>query len=453
MGIAVTAFESLRSDIRVRLIHEREPTAVAAFAQSMGTFRRVVPVQLSHGYSLDPERYDRILNALREDISIFWRNRISLIRMGRLWVKNLFANIGAMNWADVRPVPAVQAGPVVVCGAGPSLDLALPLLRELDDGVHIMACDTAAGALVLSGVRVDSVVCLEGQVYNLEDFLPLNTKPVDAFVDLSAHPSSYRALMGPKILLSSRWADLRLLDRLAAAGFPMMPVPPLGSVGVLSLRIAAAFHGGPLFITGLDFAYPAGRTHCAGSPIDLTERRLETRLYKKGDRWASTFRDGTSCNDKGLVCDPALSMYADLASQELSLFSQAPGGLAYDLRQGIGARLPARPTEFGEARTVLRLASRARAKASPEGIEPEAWASAARRFLERELELARKLRTALRTVTGVPALTGLVADCDYMFAHFPDPQRVAALELDGLKRLAAEAEYWEGRLKDALAGA
>lgn len=507
--------EALKPHPRFAFAATDSVPAVASAARRLGRHRRVEELRLSQGYRLREDFYALLVRSLAEDLSIHWRNRVSLARMGRLWTKNCIANLGAMDWSRVEARPAEAAvpgrprfaedAPVAVCGAGPSLDGALPFLRGLDAGVRILACDTAAGALAAAGVRVDAVVCLEAQVYNVGDFLPMPAaaRGAAAFLDLSAHPSSYRALSGPLRLLSSRWTDCGFLDRLSAAGLPLEPMPPLGSVGVLALRLAVERYRGPVFVAGLDFAYPPGRTHCAGSPVDLAERRREGRLYKFGSRWKVSFGPGAerlvraapaagragAPGDTRLVTDPALKLYAGLAARELRERGASPGCSAYDLRGGRGAALPARPANFDEAALALALSSRGPGRAAapgaapreaPSGVvaadvtgaaeaavaSPGAWAERAQGFLAGELELAQALRAALRgeaafahepgavgAVGGAPEsrLRELIIACDYMYAHFPDPERVEALELDALKRLAAEGAYWEGRLSAALA--
>ncbi|MBU1081037.1 MAG: DUF115 domain-containing protein, partial [Spirochaetes bacterium] len=335
--------EGLRAEAasgRVALCETRE--ALSAYraleaAVAARRFRRVVEVRLSGGRTVDERGYDGAIASVEADIGSRYRNRLSLVRMGRLWTKNLIANLGAMDWASVGPLRS-GGKPVVACGAGPSLDSAIPYLRAARDSVFLLACDTAAGALAAAGLAPDAVVCLEGQVYNVADFLPLGAAASDeaspraavpgAVVDLSAHPSSFRALSGPKALTLSEWTDSAFLSRLSAAGLPVSAVPPLGSVGVLALRVAASL-GGPIVVAGLDFSFYQGRTHCAGSPADLLSRRSETRTCKSAAAWDASFRDGRSRNGDGSLSDPALSMYASLAASELRLAAEQ-GVAAYD---------------------------------------------------------------------------------------------------------------------------
>jgi len=408
-------------------------------------FRRAVTVRLSAGRALHEEAYRRSLAAIDADISIRFRNRLSLVRMGRLWTKNVISNLGSMDWESVGPLSS-RGRPVVACGAGPSLDSAIPALRRLGKRVFTLACDTAAGALAKAGVVPDAVVCLEGQVYNLEDFLPLDGAPSRLVVDLTSHPSSYRAASGPLTLTLSEYTESAFLGRLKAAGLPITAVPPLGSVGVLAIRVAREL-GGPVAVAGLDFSFMQGATHCAGSPSDLRSRRSETRLRKGDAAWAASFREGCERKDDGSLTDPALSMYASLAAAEF-----ADSGRAYgDLRGSFGAPLPI-PLINEDGLEAMAAAHEGRDDGKPFGsaVDPVVCRNNAARFLSGELERAEKVATTLRTGSGDVELRALLADADFLYAHFPDPERVIELEGDALRRVAAEASYWSGRLEAAL---
>jgi hypothetical protein len=406
-------------------------------------FRRALEVRLSGGRALHEAEYDRALAAIDADIQVRFRNRLALVRMGRLWTKNIIANLGSMRWEAVSPIHA-GGKPVVVCGAGPSLDEALPVLRAHRETLFILACDTASGALAQAGVVPDAVVCLEGQIYNVEDFLPLQGKPTTLIADLTSHPSSYRALPGPLNLTLSEYTESAFLSRLAASGLPVTLVPPLGSVGVLAIRIARLL-GGRILVTGLDFAFNQGKTHCSGSPADLRARRRESRTDKRGAAWASSFRDGCTRKPDGSLTDPALSMYASLAAGELRSLE------GWDLRGGFGASLPLRTIAPGDIEALAESKSVLEdVKTLGTSIDPGTCRKKAHDFLTGELARAENVASALRTGTSTERLTTLLADADFLYFHFPDPERVLALEPDALRRVAAEAAYWRGRLAAAL---
>jgi len=431
---------------RAALVPARDPGTVVARALALGSFRRVVSVRLSQGWKLHAQDYEAMARAIEDELSLSWRNRMTLVRMGRLWARNLLSNLAAMPWDDVEPLTPVVA-PLVVCGAGPSLAAVLPWMREHRRGLHLMAVDTAVGSLAMAGLVPDTVVCLEGQAHNLRDFVPLSGAPVGLIADVSAHPAGFHVVRGRKSLLSSAWVDCGLLRRLGAAGLPIVTVPPLGSVGVLALYVAKLVARGPVFVSGLDFMFTPGATHCPGSPADRDESLRESRLYRRARGWAASYGAGARSAGAGRLSDPALEMYARLASEV------SAGACFMDLRGGFGAPLPLEPMDEGDAAALVERYASSGSGSVPTAapVEPAGCRAIAHAFLSSELELAEELRSTLRGAGGTRGLGDLVGLCDYMYAHFPDPDRVRALELDALKRLAAEASYWVGRLEDALA--
>lgn len=433
-------------------------------------FRRVVEVRLSAGWALHEASYRQVLSAISDDIALRFRNRLSLVRMGRLWAKNVIANLGAIDWEKVAPLPGAEK-PVLVCGAGPSLDAAIPLMARHRSDIYILACDTAAGALAARGLLPDAIVCLEGQVINVADFLPLSGQPVRLVADLSAHPSSFRLANTESLTLTlSEWTESAFIQRLARAGLPLLPVPPLGSVGVLAIHLAGLF-GLPVALAGLDFSFMQGKTHCDGSPADVRARMRETRTEKRGAAWDSSFREACTRLRDGSITDPALSMYAALAATELRPID------GYELRSGLGLPLPLKPLPeqglFALAIAPTTASATAPATSSAAGqagagmaggkqrlsgerraigagrVDAETCRRRAAAFLEGELERVEALATALRDGGDRVEIQQLLAEADFLYAHFPDPDRVLALENDALRRVAAEAAYWRGRLEAA----
>ena len=410
-------------------------------------FRRTVELRLSGGRSLAPGAYDEALDAVTSDISTRYRNRLSLVRMGRLWARNVIANLASMRWEDVRAaVPCNQ--PIVVCGAGPSLDASFALLRRNRKELFVLSCDTASGALFQAGILPDAIVCLEAQVYNVADYLPLGRAATRHVIDISSHPSTFRAINGTLELVSSEWTESAFLSRLSSALLPISTVPPLGSVGVLAIHVARAM-GGPILLAGLDFSFTRGKTHCTGSPGDLRERGRESRTEKKPGAWNASFREGARSHGGAWIDDPTLSMYAGLAESELQ------GTGAYDLRTGPCAALPAEklaPDTIDDS--IRTIARRPRDIGSLPGSAtpgtPGTWRRLCRDFLLSESLRVDTVGAMLRGGADSGTLVAALAQADILYAHFPDPQRVLALEHDALKRVAAETQYWHGRFEAAL---
>lgn len=418
----------------------------AGTLRSLGVFRRASEVRLSAGRVLHPEAYDAALRTVDSELNRYWRNRITLVRMGRLWIRNIFRNLPRLPAAGLRE-PAAWTGPVAVCGAGPSLDRACDWLRSVRGRLRVLACDTALGPLSLRGIRPDAVVCLEGQIHNLKDFLPAGRAEIPVFADISSHPSVFHAVRGPKILTLTRFEDLALLDRLERLPLPALSVPPLGSVGVLAVHLARRLTDGPVFLTGLDFSFPAGTTHAKGSPALQADFFREGRLYKARGQWNASwpaFPGGSrAAGGAGFLMDT----YASLLSEEVRGDPRV-----FDIR-GSGLPLGLDRITLMEASALLeepRIGAWAPGPVPPgRSVPREELRAAVSSFLEGEAE---RLEGLLAALDGRGDLAARVAECDWIYSWFPDEDRVRELSGDVRNRLLAEALDWKRRIREARAG-
>lgn len=442
--------EALRSDPRLSFLEAQGPGPILERARSLGAFRRCVPLRLSGGEAFHAELYRSSAALLQSEFAAYWRSKAALLSMGRLWARNIFRNLAVLPELELSPPP--RLGPTVVCGAGPSLERALPFIAESQRTglLSVLACDTALSPLLDFGILPDLVVCLEGQAYNLADFTRLGDRPLTLLADLSSHPATFRAVRGKKLLSSVSIVPSAFLDRVASLGLPLLPCPPLASVGVHSVHLARRLSSGPLFLTGLDFSYEMGKTHARGSPSLCAAERGLGRLNRWTGQYASSMRAlespaGRAAFQDGLVCDPALASYAELLKDELS----SPGPAVYDLR-GFGLPLGAAPIGFEEAAAML-LSSGARREAPALG-EPLPERDALRlkvgAFFDEELgrleDLSRSLKG--RAPFEREAFMRALAPSDYLLWPIPDAGRLRELPQDLLNRLLVEIEYWRWKL-------
>ncbi len=451
--------EALREDPRVAFVTGGNPRAWTEAATRLGRFRRSQPVSLSGGADLDPAAYREAAFILDEEFSAYWRNRASLAAMGRLWVRNIFRNLARMDEISPR-MPARISGAAVVCGAGPSLEAALPLIARHRDKLRVVAADTAAGPLAQYGIVPDLVVCLEAQIWNLRDFLPLEETSFALLADISSHPSTFRLPGAANSLSIVRIFEGALMARLRSLDLPFLDLPPLGSVGVHALHVAARLGAGPIFVAGLDFAFERGKTHARGSPALDSDLRSASRLAPPGSRTlAASFQKGVRpCpNDRGLT-DPVLSHYAAQAAEEIGV----SGVEVIDLRKGFGLPLGARALQPQGADRILdalpsqeptdfsgSIAQSGRAKRGRNNGE----AGLARDFLAAELTKLLELEGDLRggELRNEAALLRSLAALDYLLWPMPDADRVASLPQDLLNRILVETEYWIAQLSELTA--
>ncbi len=242
-------------------------------------YRRVLEISTTASALTHRPRYRNLVAALEREVRVFWQNRMTLAAMGRLWLSNAIANIPQLARAAAA---APRVGPAVVCGAGPSLEEAIPLIRAERSRMTLIAVDTALPVLGSHGLTPDLAVALEGQLANAYDFLPVAARDYQLVTDLSACPAVAR--LHPRATWTvAEFAPFSLIARLAALPGVQWALPPLGSVGVAAVRVALDLGCSPVVCAGLDFAVSPGMTHARGAPAYLTAIFRADRLHPVPD--------------------------------------------------------------------------------------------------------------------------------------------------------------------------
>jgi hypothetical protein len=450
MGIALQ--QGLHEDPRLLIVRTEEPDAAVAALRSLGTgrFRRVVETPLCAGYRLAPETYSRIRRGLEQEIMRFWQNRLTLIALGSLQVRNLISNLPLLREATDFSALSTPL-PVVVAGAGPSLEESLPVLAAHRRRFTLLAVDTALPALAAGGVAADIVLDIEAQAVNTQDFLPAPSPsgPILA-CDLSVHPSAPRLFGGRVSFFSSEFAPLRLWDRLSQGGLRPFPFPALGSVGVAATHAALRLTDAAVFLTGLDFSFPGGRTHARGSPYLIAAMERSGRfqpLGQPGFQALAARRLLRAADKQGrpVLTDRVMSSYRDALEAEARPFSTrvydcGQAGLPLGLRtvstEQFADLLACGPAEQEHIRVDRRQRFRADALA--------ALVSSERDLLSR---MASAAAAYARGAAAAEEVAALLAEADYAWAHFADEPEMSSPDKGFVARARVAALYYEERLR------
>ncbi len=469
MHLAATGPVRLPSDPRLHIIRTEAPEEALAVLHRIGIFRfrRVQPVHLCGGYHLHRRTYEEIRGALEEELRIHWQNKITLIGMSRLWVRNLLRNLALLPRSGSLSELAGST-PLAVLGAGPSLQVALETVRRLRGELTVVAVDTALPVLGDAGLQPDWVVTVEAQQANLEDFIPFRTAGTGLICDLTANPCVLR-LFARRLFFCSRFHPLSLFDRLEALGLLPTVLPPLGSVGVAAVQAALGMTSGPIVVAGLDFAYLNGQTHARGAPPHRRMLREANRLRPVGQEAFQAILQRPLLRlpgkDRGpVLTDLVLRTYARQLQRRLAgrggVYDLGGAGLATGA-EAVGS--PARLRRLLQGRTrPSRTAPAGQARPGRPQKPPRPREEAVRALYRQEMALLEAARQAMRELLALPeaaregsgreaaAREGL-RRVEYAFLDFPesDPRAIlsagylrrgllaAAVYRDFLKRLAA----------------
>ncbi|MDR1025578.1 MAG: DUF115 domain-containing protein [Treponema sp.] len=426
-------------------------------------FRRVEALRLSGAWQLYPELYAALAEALRAGIAADWSNAMTLVKLGRRYTRNLIRNLAFIPRCPSLAALSYGRDPILVLGAGPSLD---PFLRVLanhspqiiidERNFRIVCVDTAVPSLKARGIRPDLVIALESQQWNLRDFIGARGWGVPLAMDLSALPATARVLGGPCYSFFTPWTRMALFKRLEAAGLLPEQFPPLGSVGLSAVAAALRLSAGPMIVCGIDFSFTADSYHARSTPGHREKLRGQNR-FRGILNPAAAFRGGAfaalSKSGQLVRSDPAMRNYRDLFEQEFAGEERLKDTEGSGLPLGI-------PSLSHEAAAAILWAGTGEGPGTG-GEKPGIRAGTAdydkaRRltsFIQKELEALGRLRDILqgKCSAGPGELDSLLDFCDCLWAHFPEcaaaDRRPQTVDISFLKRVRTEIEplmgLWE----------
>jgi len=429
-----------------------------------GPFRRCLRIDLSGGSALNARFYAETAGAIEQYISRWWRNHLTLMKLGRNYARNLFRN--CLSLPRSLPLPSHSVDRTVfVAGAGPSLAAALPFIRERRESLFLLSVDTALPALGDAGITPDAAVLVESQFWIERAFTGFAGSRIPVYADLTARPNAVSAPGGEVRFFFSEYTGAVFIDRFLASGLPPLVIPPLGSVGLVALYLAReiAAPGIPVLFSGLDFSFGKGFTHSRGAAPARETLNTATRLTPPGSSMPSTAAGIFAAAGKRgetVHTDPSLSGYAELCRSYFGADDSGGKGLFFDLGE-TGLATGCMPLSFADA-TLLCAQTPTDAGTMPapptagnvSALGRSPAAGTVRDFLDREIEMIEELKGIL-TGRLAPENAGgriafLVQELDYLHIHFPDAYRADVRDTGFLKRIRVELDYFLKTLNSAF---
>jgi hypothetical protein len=118
MALSLAAPEAWWGMPRVRLVRTIYAAALCTFVRETWggrRFRRVTVLRLSGGWQLAPQVYDALADALRRDITVDWGNAMTVIKLGRRYIRNVIRNLPRIPLSP--PLEALRFGKAPVPAA------------------------------------------------------------------------------------------------------------------------------------------------------------------------------------------------------------------------------------------------------------------------------------------------------------------------------------------------
>ncbi|MDR1956484.1 MAG: DUF115 domain-containing protein [Treponema sp.] len=233
--------------------------------------------------------YLRILAETVDFIKRIDANLRTIHTFGQRWFKNYFKNLRIIHTVLVQGA-ASPTVPVIITGAGPSLETAVPLIKTLrQKSPHlILAVSSSVPALRARGILPDLIITTDGGswacLHLYECLRGMDTQqPLGLGVSLSAALPSQCASL-PLLLISDGSLWQRVI--LQGLGIPFISLTQRGTVSASALDLAWRISRGNLYLTGMDLAHQDIQTHAR--PYSF-ERLLEAGASRLNPVYSQTF--------------------------------------------------------------------------------------------------------------------------------------------------------------------
>lgn len=414
-----------------------------------GSIKRALKIDFSAGVSFSKEKFDFTVNAISEIIATFWKNRITLVKLGRLFSKNFLRNIASLEYSKtLEDVAKTVSKPLLVLGAGEGLD-SLPYSSFSPSDFFIIAVDAALSPLLARNITPDAVVTMESQLAIEKAFLGAKNKKILLFADLCARPESTKILGGNIIWFATKYADGIFFDNLKKENVIRNFIEPMGSVGLAATYIALKLRSSssvPVFVAGLDFSYSIGTTHAKGT-MALKQHFINSSRLLPIENYDASFSMAAqtviSKSGKKICSTKILLQYAKQFSMmfknEKNLFDCSSTGINLGIPQSrlFSTKGNLQKAKCESHKNISNFCEKEKRKLEElRSLLSDGEKSPFRNNLPEEISLSEQIKK-------------ITEEREYLFLHFPDGYAFK-MEQSFLKRIRAETDFFIKQLEIAM---
>ena len=263
------------------------------------------------------------LSLIEEAVSFIKRadaNSRTVKVFGRRWFKNFLKNT-----AYIQKVlcPAQLSTPLLVTGAGPGLESAIPFIQDksLNSGLFVIAAASSLKCLKTGNITPNLVISTDGgnwaALHLYECFRSMDNEQSSPSFNIAvsmtaALPSQCEKLAILPISDGSLWQTL-VLSKL---NIPFITLPQRGTVSASALDLAFSLTKGDIFIAGMDLENSDIRSHARPYSFD---RLLEEKAQRFNPVYSQCFKRSSLLKDGG-----SYGIYASWFKNHLNSYPRQP---------------------------------------------------------------------------------------------------------------------------------
>ncbi|WP_027729270.1 6-hydroxymethylpterin diphosphokinase MptE-like protein [Treponema sp. C6A8] len=408
-----------------------------------GTFKRVIRLDFSAGVQFHESLYSELTAACTRAIMTFWANRMTLVRFGRKYSQNFFKNLKLLPATiPIQNFFGSVSKPIIVFGAGQSLEEGIDLIKKNSSFFYILCADTALQPLLENGIEADGVFIEEAQSVIKKAFIGTQKSRTQIFAGLSAVPHLDKIKQPEKLsFFTTKYTGGKFLDNLSEKDILPPENEPFGSVGLTAVYYALKFRSSteiPVYLYGLDFSYSESFTHARATMAHKERFLKNSRLFPLANFGASfgfSSEKVIGKNNSAVYTTRTLKNYAELFK---GLFAGTPN-LFDAASTGLELGLPHKSPEISTASENQN--------ADAGKTFSQAQISAIKEYFASERAALEELRDLLTGKISLPEsertsrITELAAPREYLYLHFADGVRFSS-DISFLKRIRTEIDFF-----------
>ena len=243
---------------------------------NMFQFEKIKYFQIRSEYELNTDYFEKLKDSVASYISRKDVNNNTLIRFGKLWVKNLLFNLPVFaNSPGIDSIKERFKGlPALILAGGPGLDKSLENLKSYREKCLIIAVDTSLSAALRYGVEPDFLVVVDPQYWNFRHLDRCSLKNTIVVSEPSTYPHTFRNPEADYIFASSVFP---LGQKIEKETYRRGKIGAGGSVSTTAWDFARIAGCSPVVFAGLDLSYPEKQTHFKGSFFEERSHTLSGR--------------------------------------------------------------------------------------------------------------------------------------------------------------------------------
>ena len=262
------------------------------------------------------------LSLMEETVNFIKRsdaNARTIIAFGSRWLKNFFTNLELIKNAlspdrqNLFPI----SKPLLVTGAGPGLEEAIPMIKENFDreSVFILAAASSQAALEAKGIKADMLISIDGSQwakFHLYDFLRNQNsyvRPCCLAASITAALPSQCGTMPVLFLCDGSLWQTHVLKKMK---IPYYTLPQRGTVAATALDLAFNLTKNDIYIAGIDFENRDIRSHARPYSFD---RFIDEKAGRMKPLYSQTYKRSSLLKAGG-----SYSVYASWFQKQLALY-------------------------------------------------------------------------------------------------------------------------------------